>query len=404
MINPLPIVRAELRRSWAATIAAVTLIALAAALGIAVSAQERALRAGSALAAEPFDVVVGVRGSPTQLVLGVVYLQPGPLELLPGEMLARLAADAGIAWAAPLAFGDSHLGSPIVGTTADLVTRGGAVWPAHGRVFTTRHEAVIGVDVPLGLGARFVPAHGAPSTAAEPDATLHDGVEYQVVGVLPRLGTPWDRAILVPIEAVWRLHARPTGHPSDATRVGPPWETGAAGASAIVIKAASVADAYRLRGAFRTRDSVAVFPAEVLVELYATLGDARDLLAVVTLLTQGLVVAAIMLAVLATQAQRRRLFGVLRALGASRAYVVAAVWLQVSAVLAAGALAGLALGWLGATVISHVLQARTGLALAPAIAGPELSLVAGLVIVGALIALVPAWHAHRRPVASLLRS
>jgi putative ABC transport system permease protein len=404
VINPLPIVRAELRHAWRSTAVAVTLIAIAAALGIAVSAQERALRAGSARAADAFDLVVGVRGSPTQLVLGTVYLQPGTLELLPGEMLAKVADDPGIAWAAPLAFGDAHGGAPVVGTTTAFVTRDGASRLTHGRVFAAPDEAVIGADVPLGLGARFAPAHGAPTSGVERDDVVSHGVEYRVVGVLPRLGTPWDRAILVPIESVWRLHARPTGHAPGSERIGPPWETGASGTSAIVVKAASVADAYRLRGALRTRESMAIFPAEVLVELYATLGDARDLLAVVALLTQGLVVAAVMLAVLATQAQRRRLFGVLRALGASRAYVVAAVWLQVSLVLVAGGLVGLGLGWLGAMFISGLVHARTGLALAPAVAGPEVSLVLGLVVGGALIAVLPAWRAHRHPVASLLRS
>jgi FtsX-like permease family len=85
----------------------------------------------------------------------------------------------------------------------------------------------------------------------------------------------------------------------------------------------------------------------VLVELYGTLGDARDLLAIVALLTQALVVAAVMLAVLAGQAQHRRLFGVLRALGASRAYVFAAVWLHAMCIVAAGGLVGLALGLAG---------------------------------------------------------
>jgi putative ABC transport system permease protein len=404
VINPLPVVRADLRSSRVSTAAAVVLIALAVALGVAVTAQERALRAGSARAADPFDLVVGVRGSPVQLVLGTVYLRPGPLDLLPGEVVARLDTERGIAWAASLAFGDSHLGSPIVGTTAAFVVRGGTLPPAKGRVFAAPDEAVVGADVPLALGARIVPAHGEPAGAAGRDEALHHGVEYRVVGVLPRLGTPWDRAILVPIEAVWRLHARPTGHPPGSARIGPPWETAPSGASALVVKAASVTDAYRLRGRFRTRDSMAVFPAEVLVELYATLGDARDLLALVALLTQGLVVAAVMLAVLAVQARRRRLFGVLRALGASRAYVVTAVWLQVSLVLAAGGLLGLALGWQGAVAISRVVHSSTGLALAPVVAGPELRLVAGLVVGGALVAVLPAWQAHRQPVASLLRS
>jgi len=229
-------------------------------------------------------------------------------------------------------------------------------------------------------------------------------VDYRVVGVLPRTGTPWDRAILVPIEAVWRLHARPTGHARGIETIGPPWEAGASGASAVIVKAMSVTDAYRLRGRYRGVDSLAVFPAEVLVELYGTLGDARDLLAVIALLTQGLVVAAVMLAVLAGHAERRRLFGVLRALGASRAYVFAAVWLHATCIIAAGGLVGLVLGWQAAAIIAHVVRARTGLVVIAAVSAPEVRLVLTLILAGAAAAVVPAWRAHRQSVASLLRA
>jgi putative ABC transport system permease protein len=404
MMNPLPVVRAELRRASASAIAAITLVAVAVALGVAVTAQERALRVGSARAADPFDIVVGARGSPTQLVLSTIYLQRGALELVPGEIVDRVMAERGVSWAAPLAFGDSYRGAPVVGTTAAFLTHGGTRGLEHGRVFATRDEAVVGADVALALDARFSPAHGEPTGGAERDEAIHEGVDYRVVGILPRNGTPWDRAILVPIEAVWRLHARPTGHALGVEAIGPPWEAGASGASAVILKAISVADAYRLRGRYRGVDSLAVFPGEVLVELYGTLGDARDLLAIVALLTQALVVAAVMLAVLAGQAQHRRLFGVLRALGASRAYVFAAVWLHAMCIVAAGGLVGLALGWQAATIVSHVVHVRTGLVVITAVSTPEILLVVALILAGAAVAVVPAWLAHRQPVSSLLRA
>jgi putative ABC transport system permease protein len=404
MMNPLPVVHAELRRARGSTIAAIMLIAIAVALGVAVTAQERALRVGSARAADPFDIVVGARGSQTQLVLSSVYLQPGALELVSGEVVDRLMGERGVTWAAPLAFGDSYRGAPVIGTTAAFLTRAGARRLAQGRAFAARDEAVVGADVALALGARFTPAHGEASGGAERDLARHGGVEYRVVGVAPSTGTPWDRAILVPIEAVWRVHARPTGHANGIEAIGPPWEAGASGASAVVIKAASVADAYRLRGRYRGVDSLAVFPAEVLIELHGTLGDARDLLAVVALLTQGLVVAAVMLAVLAGQAQHRRLFGVLRALGASRAYLFVAVWLHATCIIAAGGLVGLVLGWQAATIVAHIVRARTGLVLLAAVSGLEIRLVLWLVLAGAAAATLPAWRAHRQPVSSLLRA
>ena len=401
MINPFPVVVAELRRSRAGAVAAIGLVAVAAALGVAVSAQERALRQGSARAAEPFDLLVGRRGSPTQLVLASVYLQPGALDLVPGNALKRLQAEPGATRVVPLVFGDSYRGRPVVGASADFVTDGGRRPLAEGRAFTAMREVVVGADVPLRVGATFAPTHGH----TEDEDLVHAGFTYVVVGRMPSLGSPWDRAIVAPVEAFWRVHARPTGHAQGVDRVGPPWEVDdASGASVIVVTPRSVADAYRLRAKYRDGDTMAVFPGEVLVELYGMLGDARRLLSVFALLTQALVIAAVLLAVVAVETQRRRQLGILRALGASRVYVFSVVWLHVTLLVGAGAILGLLLGWLGAWGISRALAVRTGLTLPVAIAQPELILVAGLIVIGAAFALLPSWRCYRRPASALLRS
>ena len=74
MGNPLPIVIAEFKRSRADTAAVIVLVALSVALGVAISAQSRALREGSSRAADLFDLIIGTPGSETQLVLSTVYL------------------------------------------------------------------------------------------------------------------------------------------------------------------------------------------------------------------------------------------------------------------------------------------------------------------------------------------
>jgi putative ABC transport system permease protein len=133
------------------------------------------------------------------------------------------------------------------------------------------------------------------------------------------------------------------------------------------------------------------------------LGDARDVLAIISIAAQGLVTAAILLAVFAVLAARRRQLAVLRALGASRSFVFALVWCQVMTMIAAGALIGLGLGWVGAQAISHTVEARSGLAIDAAIARPELLMVLALMLVGALLAVVPAVFSYRQPVSEGLR-
>ena len=417
-MNPLPLVLAELRHNRAAVLAVAVLIALAVSLGVAVSAQERALRKSSAAAAEPFDIVVGMPGSQTQLVLTTVYLQPAALELVPGKVLQRLQDTPGVGFAAPVAFGDYLGSSPIVGSTAALLTLGGSRPLAEGRAFEKVHEAVVGAHVAAKLGDVFEPAHGEPGGPAAGQAHVHHGFDYTVVGRLPVTGTPWDNAIIVPVEAVWLVHALSSGHPAASTGVtanhddeaenripiGPPWlEAEMPGVPAIVVKAKSVGDAYRLRAELRRGGTTAVFPAEILLDLYSTLGDARDVLAIISIAAQALVIAAVLLAVFAVIAARRQQLAVLRALGASRSFVFALVWCQVMIMIAAGALIGLGLGWLGAQAISRIVEARTGLAVAATLARPELGMVLALVLVGALLAIMPSILSYRQPVAEGLR-
>lgn len=114
-------IAADLRRHWIGVLAIVLIIALATALGVVVTLQERALRLGSARAAGAFDLVIGAPGSETQLVLSSVFLQAAPLSLMPGSVLASLAKDPRVAFAAPIGFGDFVEASPIIGTTQPLI-------------------------------------------------------------------------------------------------------------------------------------------------------------------------------------------------------------------------------------------------------------------------------------------
>jgi putative ABC transport system permease protein len=402
-VNPFVLVLAHLRRSWAGALALTLVVAVAVAIGVGVLAQERALRQGSARAADPFDLLIGAPGSPTQLVLSTVYLQEAALPLLPPDILAEVGRRNGIAWYAPLAFGDTWKGHPVIGTTEAFVRLGGERALTEGRVFAARDEAVAGVDVPLTLGETFEPSHGHSGPRPGEEGHRHEGAGHRVVGRLPRTGTPYDAAILVPVESVWELHSLPSGHPEGDSRIGQPWTEPTGGVPAIVVKAASVSDAYRLRGQNRGPDRTGVFPAEVLVSLYATLGDIRDVMQALTRATQALVLVAVLVAVMAATAGRKREIAVLRALGASRTFVFATIWVGIGIVLLAGGTLGLLLGYAATWIASSALDARLGIALPVRFAGEDLTLAASVVAVGLAFAVLPAWMAWRQSVAEGLR-
>jgi hypothetical protein len=96
-MNPWPMVLADLRAlRWTAP-AIILLVALAIASGVAIGAQEQALRQGSARAADDFDLIIGAPGSQTQLLMSAVYLQPDALPLVDGRILKALAQDERVA-------------------------------------------------------------------------------------------------------------------------------------------------------------------------------------------------------------------------------------------------------------------------------------------------------------------
>lgn len=401
-MNPWPVARAALRRGWRTAAAMALLVALATALGTGVGALERGVRRAAAQAADAFDLVVGAPGGATQLVLTSVYLQPDTVPLMDGAVLARVMAEPEAAWASPIGFGDQWRGHPVVGVTQAFATLGGRRAPMEGRVFAAEEEAVVGATVPLPLGGRIKPQHGR--VEAPDGGHVHEEAAYEVVGRLPPTGTPWDAAILVPIESVWEIHGLGNGHPPGTERIGPPWEVGPPGVPAVVVKPRSVAGAYQLRARYRAAGSTAVFPGEVLAGLFRTMGDVRSVLSAMATATAVLVVAAVFLAFTVLVATRAREHAVLRAIGAPRRFVRAALWLELGTVLTAGVAAGTVLGWAGAMVAGSVLGRAAGLSVSVALGWADIGLAAAILGGGLLAADLPVvWAGRTSPGAALKR-
>ncbi|MCG5477147.1 MAG: ABC transporter permease [Sinorhizobium fredii] len=411
---------ADLRKYWLGSAVVVLIVALAVALGVAVTLQERALRLGSARAADKFDLVIGAAGSENQLVLSSVFLQASPLPLMDGRVLTQLASDPRVAWAAPIGFGDSFMGYPIVGTTSALVNNL-ADGLTEGKVFAREGEAVIGASVALKLGDQIKPMHGT----AEEGGHTHAELAYHVAGRLKPTGTAWDRAVLVPIQSVWHIHgmghhdeaeverdhdvhgeaAEPHEHHAadpDAT-ISETWDADVPGLPAILVKPKSIADAYKLRQQYRAGATLAVFPAEVLTRLYATLGDAKRVLFAVATGSQGLVAASVLLVTVMHVGQRRRQIGALRALGAPRRALFSIVWLELFVLVAMGLAAGFALGYAAALAVSGMVASGSGVSIPVNFARDDIGFAVALLAFAALISSVPAVLAYRQSPASALR-
>jgi putative ABC transport system permease protein len=386
-VNPFPFVLAEWRHSRSTLSAMALLVAVGCAITLGVTSVERALRQASARAADRFDLIVGASGSETQLVLTTVYLQPAALKLVPFEVLNQLRADPGVVEATPIATGDSFAGFPIVGSTPEFASNHGKIGLELGRWFNQNNEAVVGAATSLQVGDSYTPLHGSANENAI-EAHEHAGQHVKVVGRMLPTGTPWDRAILVPFEAVLELHEHSHSH---------------VGIPAIVVKPRSVMDAYRLRNTYRTDLTTAVFPAETLTSLYRTLGDVRELALWIASAGQLLVLLAVLLGLYATLTARAQALVALRAIGASRLYLWLALWLQAMIMLLSGIVGAVVGGYLVAWGASRVLSGRLGLSVKAGLALEDLWTLLAILVVGALASALVAWRVYRLPLSAALR-
>jgi putative ABC transport system permease protein len=181
-------------------------------------------------AAEGYNLIVGAKGAPLQLVLNTVYHLSKPIENIPWDYYQEFVAPEGrftkhIDVAIPYCLGDNYEGYRVVGTTPELFSQLGYGVDADGRPrpyafaeggnFDPDHffEGVIGSLVArntgLTVGSTFMPTHGVTGD----EGHKHDPIK--VVGVLAPTGTPNDRALFMNIEGFYLLegHAKEEAKP-----------------------------------------------------------------------------------------------------------------------------------------------------------------------------------------------
>jgi putative ABC transport system permease protein len=219
-------------------------------------------------------------------------------------------------------------------------------------------------------------------------------------------GSPWDRAIVIPVEGVWEVHGLANGHaPEAGDRIGPPFDAAYfPGTPAILVRADAVWANYALKSRYTTADMMGIFPGSVLSQLHGLLADVRAAMSVLAVATQAMVAIGVLAGLVLLMRIFARSLALLRAIGAPVRFVLAVVWSYAAALIALGAAVGLVLGWGAAVVLSVVLSARTEMRIAATIGWTEVQMVAAFLSLALVLALIPARLSARRPIVSDLRT
>ena len=363
------------------------------------------------------DLIVGPRGSASELMLYSVFQVGRPSRNMAHEAYVALRALPQVRWAVPVQLGDTYRGFPVLGTTPELFevfqTQGARLQWAQGRPFADPQadagavvEAVLGAQVAarhgLSVGDRLVLTHGR-SDGLAPD---HADQPFTVVGVLQATGAPIDRNVIISLQGFEALH-QGMGAP------GLPWLGGAGAAPTVPERAALVpreltavwvglharTEVFSARRGIERlpQDSLmAVLPGVALDELWQVVKLAENALLAIGVLVavSGMLsVAAVLMVGLSA---RRKELAVLRALGATPLALLGLVWLEALGVCLMGMLGGLLLHGLGLWALQDLLRTELGIAVQWGWPTAEVAWsLAGLVLAAWLAASVPALRAYR---------
>ncbi|MCX7430915.1 MAG: ABC transporter permease [Planctomycetia bacterium] len=435
------------------------LTALSLALGVALVVAtlvtggivKQAFESGSGLG---YNMIVGAKGSPLQLVLNSVYLVSKPIENISWDFYQQFlpAAErpdgvdgtfaASTKTAVPICMGDYYRGFRVIGTNTAYFDRltigdGRPFAFSGGRNFRNDEffGGVLGATVAAKLGLKpgdpFAPTHGAD------DGKVHD--PFTVTGVLARTDTPVDRGVFVNMEGFYLQdgHAKPvegeeasgqrtadSGEDADGSREHGNREHGKQGqaplpfaqreVTALLLDTASLPGlppelmAMGLRTAINEgRDGQAALPiAEIRLLLDLFVRPLELLLLLVTTLVVIVSAIGILVSMVGSSLERSRDVAIMRALGARRSHVLVVVLIEAVLLAVGGGLAGWVLGHLLVGAIAPLITTNAGVSASifSAAPGAELLLVPFLVVLAILAALLPALAAYRTDVAKWLSS
>ena len=362
---------------------------------------------GLVRATEPFDLIVGAKGSPNQLVLNTVFLQDAPIGNVSQQTYKKLSADPLVAAAIPLAFGDNYKGYTIVGSGDAIFQHepkaGQPTWLqlAEGRPFALPFEAVVGAKTAqklgLKLGDEMKSTHGFI-----PGGQAHDHA-YHVVGILKSVNGPYDQVILVPIESIWLAHEKHESTPGAVAIEDNQEHEHEHEVTAILVKPKGYSEAMRLYQQFqREPGSQMVFPAQVIVQLFAMLGQGERMLTAVSyvIIVIGLMIMA--LSVYWSALSRVRDRAILRALGASARDIFTIIVAESALLTILGVGLGILTGHGIYSLLVIAMESKTAIVLTAGVTSAELYIILGGILFGMLAGLIPAVLTYRTEVAHYL--
>ena len=414
VLTLLPIVFRSLLNRRVTAFLTVLSIAISVTLFLGVEKIRAGAQAGFASTVSDTDLIVGARSGAINLLLYSVFRIGDATNNVTWDTYQQIAARPDVAWAIPISLGDSHRGYRVVGTTSAYFEhyRTGDRLPLAmeaGQPFENLFEAVIGADVAEALsytiGQEVIIAHGIGAVSF----ASHDNLPFRVVGILKRTGTPVDRSVHVSLAAIEAIHqgwgggAAPRGRDRLSASEVEALDLEPQSITAFLLGLKSriaVLRAQREINAYRQEPLLAIIPGVALTQLWDVVSVAETALSGIAAFVILTGLFGLMTNILTSLNERRREMAILRSVGASALHVFVLLVSEAVLLAAAGAVLGLVLVQLVIFVAAPLVVEATGVHIGQAgVTFFDLKTMGGVILLGGILAALPAWRAYRQSLA-----
>jgi putative ABC transport system permease protein len=394
---------------------AITSVALSVMILLGVQQLREDTRNSFANALSGVDLVVGPRGSASELMLYSVFQIGQPSRNIDFAFQKKIEQLKSVAWTIPIQLGDSYNGHPVIATSTAIFSHYRANEQAlefsDGKAFadpnasdtTDITQIVLGANVAKQRNKKLNDSVSLTHGKDQGPNSDHDELTFKVVGILKQTGTPLDNTVLMSLqgfEAIhkdWSLGMRLPGKKEtltpDISSLTPTQLT------AIWVGLKSRLDVFTAKRAIESlppKDLMAVMPGVTLDELWQVVRIVENALILIGAMVALSALTGVVSVLLVSLSARRRELAIYRALGAKPQSILFFIGIESLGVCLLGIAIGLALTQVCLLLLQPWIQANYGIQIQ--LSSPTwdtwMSLIA--ICVAAIVASVfPAWRAYK---------
>ncbi len=395
----------SLKSRWLTALLTIISIALSIILFLGVEKVRNGARTSFADTISGTDLIIGSRAGSIQLLLYSVFRIGNATANITWQSYEDIIKRKEVAWAVPMALGDSHRGFRVLGTTQDFFKyykyrNKQPISFTQGQKFSDLFDAVVGADVAKALGYKLndpiIVAHGLGKVSF----SKHQDKPFKISGILKKTGTPVDRTVFISLKAYEAIHVGwQTGrHKSISPEQVRKMDLQPKEITAALIGVKSRLQIFKLQryiNKYPQEPLSAILPGVALQELWSLMKTAEIALAAISSMVVLTALLGMITMIFTTLNERRREMAILRSVGAKPRTIFGLLISEAGVLTFLGVILGVICLYLILFTLRPYIDAEYGLYIKiTMLTLSEFKILCSVIALGFIIGCLPAFRAY----------